>query len=471
MPATPVRVRPSDDRLAEALTLLPAAVGIEEGFTEEELAAAERAAVRSFDDRPDESALPFETIDPEGSMDLDQALLLERDGSGYRFRYAIADVAAFVEPGDPLDAAARRRGQTHYPADRRIPLHPPRLSEGAASLLPDETRPAYLWDFRLDERGEVRSTGLSRVLVRSIRRWTYEEAAESIDQGSAGESLSLLPEIGRLRQELERERGGASLEIPELQVQREDGQYRLERRTVLPVEDWNAQLSLLTGMAAARIMLDAGVGILRTMPPAGADAVERFRRQTRALGLPWEEPLPYGEYLRGLDATEPRALAVLHAAASLFRGAAYTAFDGTAPEDAEQAAIAAPYAHVTAPLRRLVDRFALACCEAAVAGRAPEQAVRAALPELPGLMARSGSLGGTLDRRVVDTVEAAVLQPFVGEGFEATVLEADEDSATVQLTEPAVTARCAGVLTPGAVVRVRLTVAAIDDAEVQFEAV
>ena len=90
------------------------------------------------------------------------------------------------------------------------------------------------------------------------------------------------------------------------------------------MEAWNAQLSLMTGMAAATMMLDGGVGILRTMPPAQPDAIDRLRRQARALGTPWPEDQPYGDYLRMLDGTDPKHLAILHAAASLFRGAGYT---------------------------------------------------------------------------------------------------------------------------------------------------
>ena len=63
-------------------------------------------------------------------------------------------MAAFVAAGDPVDVEARRRGLTLYAPDVRTPLHPPALSEGAASLLPDQVRPALLWTLRLDERGE-----------------------------------------------------------------------------------------------------------------------------------------------------------------------------------------------------------------------------------------------------------------------------------------------------------------------------
>ena len=112
------------------------------GFPDEVVAEAEQAAGSVKLPEADETAIPFVTIDPPASMDLDQALHIERRGSGYRVRYAIADVAAFVVPGGRLDEEAQRRGETLYAPDGNARLYPPELSEGAASLLPDELRPA-----------------------------------------------------------------------------------------------------------------------------------------------------------------------------------------------------------------------------------------------------------------------------------------------------------------------------------------
>ncbi|MDQ3789008.1 MAG: RNB domain-containing ribonuclease, partial [Actinomycetota bacterium] len=106
------------------------------------VAEAERAANRSYDGHKDATDLPLVTIDPPGAMDLDQAMAVERRGSGFRVHYAIADLGAFVTPGSVLDQEVRRRGQTIYLPDGKIPLHPPVLSEGVASLLPGQITPA-----------------------------------------------------------------------------------------------------------------------------------------------------------------------------------------------------------------------------------------------------------------------------------------------------------------------------------------
>ena len=104
-----------------------------------------------------------------------------------------------------------------------------------------------------------------------------------------------------LRIELERARGGASLNSPDEEIVRtEGGGYSLERRHPLPVEEWNAQLSLMTGMAAAQLMLDARVGVLRTMPKPSEERITAFRAQTaRTRSTRGPRSISYGEYLRG----------------------------------------------------------------------------------------------------------------------------------------------------------------------------
>lgn len=444
-------------------------------FPAEVVAEAERVAATPLSTpERDESDVPFLTIDPPGSMDLDQAMHLERDGDGYRVRYAIAHLESFVEPGGAIDAEARRRGQTIYAPDQRTPLHPPVLSEGAASLLPEETRPAYVWDIRLDARGEHTAAEVRRALVRSVDRLEYTAVQESIDAGTDDERLVLLKEIGEKRIALEQERGGASLPMPDQQVEEVEGGFRLHLRPLVPAEDWNAQISLLTGMVAADMMLAAGVGILRTMPPPQERAINQLRRVARALGVDWPEGTDHGAFLRSLDGRDPRHLALIHESTVLFRGAGYTAFDGELPELVEQAAIGAPYAHVTAPLRRLVDRFALALCAALSAGGEVPSWVRESLPQLPELMEASDRRAGGVERATTDAVEAATLADRVGQDFVAVVVDVpegrdDAGALDVQLLDPPVLARAKGAAELGAEVTVRLTQVDLATGTVDFE--
>ena len=447
--------------LADALRRIRKDLNLPESFPAPvEAEAGEVVDVAELPDA-DETTVAFVTIDPEGATDLDQALHVDRVGDGYRVRYAIADVPAFVRAGGEIDTEARERGQTLYAPDGRILLHPMVISEHAASLLEGQLRGAFVWTFELDAAANVTATALVRARIRSRHQYSYTQVQAQLDDGSADLCLQLLREVGIKRTALERERGGASLNRPDEEVEFRDGRYELVRRSPLAVEGWNAQLSLMTGMAAARIMLDGGVGILRTMPAPFADTLEHFRMQVAALGCPWPLDQPYGEYLRGLDRSTAPGLAAIHAAASLFRGAGYTAFDGTPPENMTQAAVAAPYAHATAPLRRLVDRFVLVACEALVAGKPVPDWVREALPTLPKIMGRSDGVASRLEHASVDAIEAALLSTRVGETFDATVISAKETGGVIQLTDPVVTANVEGAVVPGETVRATLVTADI----------
>lgn len=456
---TPRRHLRADGALREAFAAIRAEHEVPQAFAAPALAEAEAAArAPRVDGHADLTDVPFVTIDPPGSMDLDQAMHLARTARGYRVRYAIADVAAFVRPGGPLDGAVHERVLTVYCPDERVPLHPPLLSEDAASLLPEQVRPAVVWDVELDQDGQVRRTDVARALVRSRARLAYPEVQRMLDAGADRDDLPrLLAEIGSARALLERARGGVSLARPEQEVVEEPGVgWRLEFRGPLPVEDHNAQISLLTGMAAARLMLDAGVGVLRTLPAASPDDVTRLRRRASALGVAWPRGTSYAEVLAGVDARRPADAAFLAAATSLFRGAAWEPFRGAPPADPVHGAIGAPYAHVTAPLRRLVDRYGLEVALAATADREPPEWVLERLPSIGEVMAGGSRRAGAVDRACTDAVEAAVLAAHVGEVFSGVAL----DERTVQLAEPAVVARTVDDDLPvGRRVRVRLEAA------------
>ena len=429
------------------------------------------AAGRVATPETDLTDVPFVTIDPPDSMDLDQAMHLSRDGEGYLVRYAIADVAAFVEPGGAIDAEAHRRGVTFYGPDRRAPLHPVELSEGAASLLPGVDRPALVWELRLDSSGQLLDTALRRALVRSHAKLSYEGVQRDIAAGAAGDMLALLPEIGRFREELEKARGGVSLPVPEQEIVVSDDGYGLEYRSPLPVEAWNAQLSLLTGMAAASLMREGRIGILRSLPPARLHDVERLRRTARALRIEWPANLTYADLIRTLDQSIATHAAFSNEATTLFRGAGYVAFDGSVPDGAGHAAIAAEYAHVTAPLRRLADRYALEVCASVSAGVDVPDWVRAALPGLPNVMADTGRRAGAFEAACVAAVEAAVMTGREGDVFPGVVVDVatKDDRGEVVIQEPAVRGRIDGDDLPlGEDVSVRLVQASIEARSVAF---
>ena len=424
-----------------------AAIQAEQKVTPEFPAEVQRAAERDASSPRlpdlDRTDLELLTIDPLGAMDLDQAMHLERDGDGYVVHYAIADVMAFIAAGDPVDVESHVRGESLYGADSKVPLHPPVLSEGAASLLPDQVRPAFVWTIRLDATGAVLDARVERARVRSRQRLDYVGVQPQVEQAPEGSTLALLKTVGELRLAQEAARGGVSLPMPAQEIDVEDGRWRLEYREMLPVESWNAQISLLTGFAAASIMIEGKVGILRTLPPAPDWAVTRLRRTARALGIDWPSSESHPDFIRSLDPSHPAEAAMVVACTSLLRGAGYAAFDGQLPDQTEHAALASTYAHVTAPLRRLVDRYGLEVCASLCAGEPVPEWVRTGLADLPPIMQKSGQRARAYENAVLNLVEALTLQRRVGETFPGVVIEHDHDDerkGTVMVREPAVEA-------------------------------
>jgi exoribonuclease R len=471
MPRRQLHLADHAERLQAALDAIHAELHVPTGFPSAARAEATRAASASPRPAHDLTDVPFVTIDPPTSMDLDQAVHLSRDGRGYRVRYAIADVAAFVSPGGPIDVEAHQRGVTFYGPDRRAPLHPLELSEGATSLLPDVERPALVWDLRLDSSGSLISTGLTRSWIRSRAKLSYGDVQRDLDNGSADDMLLLLPDVGRLRQEHERARGGVSLPVPQQVIVVQDGRYRLEYEAPLPVEGWNAQLSLLTGMAAAAVMREGRVGIFRVLPEARPQDLARLRRTAKALHIPWPEKTSYADLIRSLDPAPAAHAAFLNQAATLFRGAGYDAFDGGVPSRAGHAAIGAEYAHVTAPLRRLVDRYGLEVCAALVEGAEVPDWARAGLPVLPDVMAETGRRAGAYEAACVSLIEAAVLTGRENETFPGVVVDVSrkDGRGEVVIDEPAVRGRVRGDDLPlGEDVTVRLVEASIEERRIAF---
>jgi CubicO group peptidase (beta-lactamase class C family) len=435
-------------------------------FPAEAMAEAEAAARQTSMPGADRLDVAFVTIDPATSLDLDQAMhLSRRDGGGFRVQYAIADVASFVRPGGPLEAETWTRGQTIYLPDGRIPLHPAVLSEGSVSLFPEVERAAVVWTIDLDSDGEIVDVALERARVRSRAKLDYVGVQAMADAGELPEPIALLPELGKLLAARAADRGAVNLPLPEQEIEPDGDGWRLVLRAPVAMEEHNAQISLLTGMAAASLMLRGGVGLLRTMPAARPEAVEKLRAAAESLGVAWPSGASVGSVVASVDPAAPRGAAFLDQAAELLRGAAYTAFDGSTPEETGHGGVGAPYAHVTAPLRRLADRYATETCLALFSGGEVPAWAREALHRLPKAMADSDRMAGGAARSAIDLTEAVLLQHRVGETFDAGVVDIDAAShhrppgGTVAVDSPAVRARCVGSLPLGERISVRLDTA------------
>lgn len=454
-------IRDPDCLLAEGLAAIRAQFRVPGGFPAEVEAAAEAAAARPLTEHVDRTDMPFVTLDPASATDLDQAFALEPAGGDWLLHYAIADVDWFVADGDPLDQEAWKRGETIYLPDGKAALYPRALSEGAASLLPDGPRPAVIFTSRIDPAGRATLQGVERAVVRSRAKLAYETVRP--DQLPAG-----FDEVARRLAAADNARGAARVDPPEQEVERDaGGHFTLRLRPMAAAERQNAALSLATNLAVAEALHAAGTGLFRVMEPPSAEAEERLRHTARAFGLAWPEEASLAQFERLLDPSSASAAAFMLAVRRAGNGASYLPYrSGVIPW---HAAMAATYCHMTAPLRRLADRYVISAAWAVANGHPVSLQVEAAFAKLGPVMDRADNRSGQIERAVVDLAEAAILAGREGETFEAVVTDHGDSGTRFQLCALPVVARAkAHRVRPGDRIHVRLESADPARREVRF---
>ena len=349
-----------------------------DSFPPDVQAEAEAAAQDGASERTTGTTSPTCRSSPStrpGSTDLDQAMHIERRGGGYRVRYAIADVGAFVAPG----RRDRRRGAPARP-DAVRPGH----AHAAAPAGAVRGRRVAAAGRRSGRRccgrststrdGERSAVDVRRALVRSRRparlRAARRQRSTPVRPTSAWRCSR---EMGRAAAWRWRSSAaGSSLPIPEQEVVPRTAGGASSWRTARRCRSrrWNAQISLMTGMAAADLMLHGEVGVLRTLPTAPTSALDaaaprgagaRRSRGRADAGLRRARSAAWTRRTRGT----PRCCRTRRrccAAPATRRSTAACRSRPPTPRSRRR------YAHATAPLRRLVDRYVGEVCLALCAG-------------------------------------------------------------------------------------------------------
>ncbi|MER8848404.1 MULTISPECIES: RNB domain-containing ribonuclease [Mesorhizobium] len=450
--------------LATGLTKIRAEFHVPDGFPADVLAAAEAAAKRVPNQHADRTDILFVTLDPAASTDLDQAFSIEASGGDLLLHYAIADVAWFVEDGDAIDREAWTRGETLYLPDGKAGLYPPVIAEGAASLLPDGPRPAVIFTVRVAQDGATKLDGAERAIIQSRAKLAYDRVkASDVPTGFA--------EMARRMATNEQRRGASRVDPPEQEVERlADGTFRLSFRPLLQSEQDNAALSLAANMAIADAMLAHHTGLFRVMSGPDAFKVQRLRNAAQALGLSWPASTSLRDYQRTLDPTDPHQAALMLEIRHASPGASYQPYqDGVVPW---HEAMAATYAHATAPLRRLADRYVVRCALAIANGQPVPQPVTEAFARLPKAMGRADSRASQINHAAIDLAEAVMLEGREGETFKAVVTDFVDHGVRIQLADMAVVATVkASGLRQGDGLTLRLVLADPDQRSIVFEPV
>ncbi len=364
---------------------------------EVEAAEAAGAAVARPGPRQDLTKLPTFTVDPASARDFDDAVSARREGDGARVWVHIADVAAHVSPGSPLDREAARRANSTYAPGALEPMLPHALSSDACSLIPGQERLAVTAEVELGPGGEPSTARFYRSRICSDARLDYESldaifAGRAKPPEPAGESLAVAREAAAA---LHERRASAGLEVGSFEPEfRFDSAGEVTGAHSVPQTESHRlieRLMILANEQVARLLeRKRAPAIYRVHPEPDPARIERLIAQLQALGVP-TPPLREGLSPRqaGEVAAEASRLAGREAARRRHGGEAYTSLvlrslkqASYSERNSGHAGLGSPaYCHFTSPIRRypdlLVHRALLA-----VLGEGEEAPRRAAAREV-----------------------------------------------------------------------------------------
>ncbi|GAB7021580.1 ribonuclease R [Salidesulfovibrio brasiliensis] len=319
-----------------------------------------------FKDRTDLRNLPLVTIDGEDARDFDDAVCVERDGSGWTLWVAIADVSHYVRPGSALDREALERGNSYYFPKSVEPMLPERLSNGLCSLRPDENRLCMAVKMHVNQGGKVVGNGeMFRGVMKSRARLTYGRVQRALN-GDEGERLGLgdlwpmIQEAEKLAKAMRKhrmERGSIDMDIPEPEIRfgRSGKISSIRPSTRMFAHMLIEEFMVGANEAVARTLRDADLPCMyRVHPPADEEklrALFRLMSQTDPEVTQPKEVDPQAiagllDHVRGTD----KEFLVSRLLLRSMKQAGYS------PDDEGHFGLASEcYCHFTSPIRRYAD--------------------------------------------------------------------------------------------------------------------
>ena len=305
------------------------------------------------------------TIDPVDARDFDDAISLTKDADGHwTLGVHIADVSAFVPPGSALDREARLRGTSVYLPGKVLPMLPEVISNHLASLQPDKPRFARTAFITFDPSGLPTHTEITRSLIKSRHRFSYEEVGELLDrpEGKKNELpegvydlVIRMAELAKLLREKRMANGSLQMSLPEMKVKLDRDGNAVGAYAV--VQDFPHQLieefMLAANVAVAERLTDKNVPFLRRVhPEPDPQKLEDLEKFLGDLGIT-SGPLQDRDNLRKVLAeaeTSPLSLAIQYAILRATRKAIYSPAD-----EGHFALHFRQYCHFTSPIRRYPD--------------------------------------------------------------------------------------------------------------------
>lgn len=359
---------PRGDPGVDTLTVIHE-FGLPHEYPEEALAEA-RVEAENFDEtdltgREDLTGETIVTIDPVDARDFDDAISLTRDEHGHwLLGVHIADVAAFVKPGTPLDNEARLRGTSVYLPTQVIPMLPEVISNGLASLQEKRVRLTKSVFIEYTPDGIPVHTRFANSAIKVAKRFAYEEVLPIIQAGEQHRGKvparirKLLAEMHELAMLLRKRRiknGYLELDMPEVKLEF-DAEHRVTGAHETAHDESHQlieEFMLAANIAVAREFADRGVNFMRrTHGEPSPVKLKQLKELVTSLGFELRNAESRNELQRLLrDALEtPAERAIHYAVLRSMKRAEYSALEG-----GHYALAESNYCHFTSPIRRYPD--------------------------------------------------------------------------------------------------------------------
>ncbi len=338
---------------------------------EKEAGAAAEAAARVVPARRDLTALATFTVDPATARDFDDAVSAQREGDGARVWIHIADVAAHVRPGSPLDLEARQRANSTYVPGAVEPMLPHALSSDACSLAPGVERLAVTAEMEIGADGRPRRSSFYRSRIRSDARFDYDQL-DAFFAGRAEPPEEVAEPLRAARSvaaDLGEHRGESNLDVesaePEFRFNHKGNVTGAHRVPQTESHRLIERLMILTNEQVAELLVARRVpAVYRVHAQPDPPRIERLLEQLHALGVP-TPPLRGGLSPRsaGAMAAEASRLVSAEARRRKHGRAAYTSLvlrslkaAAYSERNSGHAGLGSEaYAHFTSPIRRYPD--------------------------------------------------------------------------------------------------------------------
>jgi len=381
------------------------------------------------------------TIDPFDAKDFDDALSIEKKENGnYEVGVHIADVSYYVKPGSNIDKEASQRGNSVYFVGKAIPMLPEKLSSDLCSLRPNEDRLTFSVIFEMTNNGVVINSKISKTIINSKRRFTYEEAQQIIESGNGDYSteIKLVNELARLIRNKRMKSGSFEFFTPEIEFKLDEKGFPSEivkkeiKESNMLVEEF---MLLANKTIAERIFSKGNIPfIYRVHDFPDEEKIAEFSRFVKSLGYSFnpkggKAASQFNLLMKRVKGTEEEGVISKLALRSMAKAIYSTKNIGHYGLGFKN------YTHFTSPIRRYADLLVHRILERSFIKKTGKQYSLDNLGKISEYISSTERTAMEAERRSVKLKQIQYLKDMLGEEFQAVISGVANYGIFVELTD------------------------------------